>query len=222
MGVKRRTHLVGRKRLDASKPAGGNRRCLTLTDADMVSAAAIGDGNASRGIRSALEFFMDQISYSADLYPHMIMPAGGASVAVDYYCRRVLGIAPAFYAKGGGHAFGPDVPDQDVLEPYLLERNMVGETRSVEPWSSPYGREEARFEDGRPWPSFNTETFMLRDPMKGGEGARAGCLIVVSEWDARKPTLLAFSKCGAGSHTPDHVREALCRIFTDWDYPHIN
>lgn len=49
----------GRKRLDQSKPAGGNRRNLSLTDADMLTAAAIGEGNASRGIRKAIKFYED-------------------------------------------------------------------------------------------------------------------------------------------------------------------
>lgn len=51
----------GRKRLDPSKPARSNRRNLSLTDADMLTAAAIGGGNASKGIRKALNFYRDHV-----------------------------------------------------------------------------------------------------------------------------------------------------------------
>ena len=46
----------GRKRLDPAKASGGNRRNLSLTDADMEIAERIGGGKgkASKGIRIAL------------------------------------------------------------------------------------------------------------------------------------------------------------------------
>jgi len=145
------------------------------------------------------------IYYDSPYYIIKDVRARGLDEAVDFYCRDVLGINPACYAKGSGHAFGPDIPEAQ-LEPYLLEPNGVKETRAISPWATDTG-EGSRYPDGRPWPEFNCATYLLRNPRTG---APAGRVSVVAQWGGGKPDLLVFSEA------PARITEEVGRIFAGW------
>jgi hypothetical protein len=170
-------------------------------------ALALGEGNASQGVRLALERKMP--NFSDEIFPHYVGEKLDVRLMVDTWVRA-QGFAPDNYAAGCGQT-APDWPDK--LLPYI-DRHGRMETLAL----SPERRDPSTVDGwsriwtgGRLSPELNCGVSQVFDP---ATGRAAGHLLLASPWGKAKPYFLGFSQA-----VPAEILEKILRIFADWEYP---
>lgn len=181
-------------------------RTVRLGDDTWNIALALGEGNASQGVRLALESKMPQ--FSSNVFPHYVYVGEKLDVRlmVDTWVRA-QGFAPDHYAAGCGQG-APDFPDE--LLPYI-DRYGRMETRALTPEhrdTSTLDGWSRIWPDGRLSPEFNCGVSPVFDP---STGKQVGHLLLASPWGKAKPYFLGFTPS-----IPEGIRERVLIIFSEW------